>query len=75
MSKLTEIGTFSYQRMDEMAVEIIHLKQLLEIVRSGSIEDHKAIWKQEDKIKALLDLVTCLKMEVDELKVKPSHKS
>lgn len=53
MSLLKNIGEFSYQRMDEIAVQIVHLQHEVQCLQHEVKESHQYIHKLEHRIKGL----------------------
>lgn len=53
MSLLKNIGEFSYQRMDEIAVQIIHLQHVVQCLEHEVEESHQYIRRLEHRIKWL----------------------
>lgn len=53
MSLLKNIGEFTYQRMDEIAVQIVHLQHEVQCLEHEVKESRQYIHKLEHRIKCL----------------------
>ena len=55
MSLLNETGQFSFERMDEMAREIIYLKKRVEFNERQISDKDRDIYRLEERVKKLED--------------------